>query len=160
MANKSGTTLSGLEHYFGTRIGIIRVWHRDGDMDEDFEACKEEFINNLKRVISEDLPEEGGVTNDSLEELVELARDKDLSKIKSVKDLYTRVPHRRRFLFHFLFPIRSTTSRTLLLLRRELTYPLRQIFPRQGDLFLTIDFCRPQDFHNRLPLHLCRRCLN
>ena len=57
-------------------------------MDEDFEACKEEFINNLKRVISEDLPEEGGVTNDSLEELVELARDKDLSKIKSVKDLY------------------------------------------------------------------------
>ena len=88
MANKSGTTLSELEHYFGTRLGIVRVWHRDGDMDEDFESCKEEFINNLKRVIREDLPEERGVTNDNLEELIKLARDKDLSKIESVKDLY------------------------------------------------------------------------
>ncbi len=87
--NHTGTTVSALEHYFGNHVTIVRV-NLLMNPDYDSQSCRDKFIAGLEKAVRDNLPEEQGVTQDHLREVIELARG-DWKDIGTIKELYRRV---------------------------------------------------------------------
>lgn len=92
-----GTTASSLDHYFGNYAGMARLFHLDKPKPspDAFEERKQKFIAGLERAIAQNLPEYGGITQQHLREMMQLAQG-DWTDVRTVKALYARYDELRQ----------------------------------------------------------------
>ncbi|MBU1778598.1 hypothetical protein KJ992_03000, partial [Patescibacteria group bacterium] len=93
------TTESQLSHYYGNCVHPLLIDLKDmesGDLEKDLflknaEEAKKDFLESIKKVLSEDFPESGGVTQEKLEEILSLAKSVDWTnkeQLMSIKEKY------------------------------------------------------------------------
>ena len=91
-----GSTAAALDHYFGNYIEMARLFHvfdTPKPSREAFEERKTKFIAGLESTIARNLPVHGGITQDHLREILQLAQGdwSDINVVKSVYDMYYQI---------------------------------------------------------------------
>lgn len=90
-----GTTRSELDHYFGNKVGAAKFYHNaiaaglePPQGGYDFDGCKRDFVEGLRRTVQEGLPVSGDITFDRLRAMAGRAEQLDWSSKAAIEELY------------------------------------------------------------------------